>query len=110
MDFQGCEPFLTKGTFQYKKRFGSRAVIPDNVFGTLRMVLRANRLTRSVRDFLVSNPVLDADGGGGGGLTAKYFHDRQRPLRRDIPCISAGITGMVAVDLDALGMGAEERA
>lgn len=99
VDFQGCEPFLTKGTFQYKKRFGTRAVIPANVFGTLRMALRPNRLTRSVRDFLAGNPVLDAD--GNGALQAKYFHDRERPVRGDIPFASPGIGDMVAIDLDA---------
>ncbi|MFI1736994.1 hypothetical protein [Streptomyces sioyaensis] len=100
VEFQGCEPFLTKGTFQYKKRFGTTAVIPDNAFGRLRMLIRPKALTPSIRRFLANNPVLTDD--SSGGLVAKYFFDQDNALRSDIPHSSPGITGNVAIDLDEL--------
>ncbi|MFI2189862.1 hypothetical protein [Streptomyces sioyaensis] len=100
VDFQGCEPFLTKGTFQYKKRFGTTAMIPDNIFGRLRMLIRPNSLTPSVRRFLVNNPVLAEN--SSGGLVAKYFFDQDNALRSDILHNSPGITEAVSIDLDAL--------
>ncbi|ASO21091.1 hypothetical protein FHR81_002059 [Actinoalloteichus hoggarensis] len=100
VDFQGCEPFLTKGTLQYKKRFGTTAIIPANIFGDLRMLIRLKSLTPSVRRFLVNNPVLAE--GPDGSLVAKYFHDKANDLRSDIPHSSPGITGTSITDLDEL--------
>ncbi|MFV8130202.1 hypothetical protein [Streptomyces syringium] len=100
LDFQGCEPFLTKGTFQYKKRFGTTAVIPDNVFGRLRMLIRPNALTPSVRRFLVNNPVIGVS--SSGELVAQYFYDQNNPLRTDIHHNSPGITDSVSINLDEL--------
>ncbi|MEW2434773.1 hypothetical protein AB0952_11400 [Streptomyces caniferus] len=103
LDFQGCEPFLTKGTFQYKKRFGTTAVIPrNNVFGGLRMLIRPNALTPSVRRFLVNNPVMAESSFGGGELIAKYFYDQDNALRSDILHNSPGITESVSINLDEL--------
>ena len=100
VDFQGCEPFLSKGTFQYKKRFGATARLPDNIFGSLRMVIRADLRRMSVRDFLVSNPYItmsdDKD------LCAVYCFDSVRPPRLDLPYASPGIAGHRVLDLDAL--------
>lgn len=100
VDFQGCEPFLTKGTFQYKKRFGTTAVIPANNFGDLRMLIRPKSLTPSVRRFLANNPVLAE--GPSGALVAKYFYDKENALRSDIPHSSPGITEKSITDLDEL--------
>ncbi|ADU68026.1 hypothetical protein [Pantoea sp. At-9b] len=57
VDFQGCEPFLTKGTFQYKKRFGTEACIPDNVFKELRLLLRVPNENSSAYKFIINNPL-----------------------------------------------------
>lgn len=100
VDFQGCEPFLTKGTFQYKKRFGTRAVIPDNDFGNLRLLIRVKVLSLSARCFLINNPLLIA--GEFGALKALYFFDENNNARVDIPFASKGIEEAVFLDLDLL--------
>lgn len=100
VDFQGCEPFLTKGTFQYKKRFGTRAVIPGNVFGSWRLLIRVKVLTRSARCFLINNPLLIV--GVDGALSALYFFDGDNNARLDIPFVSKGIEGAVFLDLDLM--------
>lgn len=98
VDFQGCEPFLSKGTFQYKKRFGAQAVIPENAFGQLRILIRVPSLCASVRKFLINNPLigLDAD----GQLQAQYFFDADHEVRSDIPYASKGIYSQVSSNLD----------
>lgn len=98
VDFQGCEPFLSKGTFQYKKRFGAKAVVPKNDFGQWRLLIRVPTLCASVRQFLVNNPLigLDAD----GQLQAQYFFDADHEIRSDIPFASKGIHSQVSHNLD----------
>jgi hypothetical protein len=98
VDFQGCEPFLTKGTFQYKKRFGAQAVIPENTFGLRRILIRAPTLSAATRQFLINNPFigLDAD----GELQAQYFFDSDHVIRSDIPFASKGIHSRVSHNLD----------
>nr|WP_256672550.1 hypothetical protein [Pseudomonas sp. C1C7] len=98
VDFQGCEPFLSKGTFQYKKRFGAQAVIPENAFGQWRILIRVPALCASVRKFLINNPLigLDAD----GRLQAQYFFDANHEVRSDIPYASKGIHSQVFRNLD----------
>jgi hypothetical protein len=100
VDFQGCEPFLTKGTFQFKRRFGARVVIPDNLLGMLRMLIRPNHSARSARDFLINNPVLTDQ--PANDLIVKYFRDATHPPRLDLPFESPGIAGSVVLDLDEL--------
>lgn len=98
LDFQGTEPFLSKGTYQWKRRFGTRVVLPPNHFGSKRLWLRVNRDTPAVRDFLVANPVLAET--GGHGLEAVYFHDAARPARADYSAKSPGVEGARHIDLD----------
>ncbi|MGF6154571.1 hypothetical protein [Pseudomonas fluorescens] len=98
VDFQGCEPFLSKGTFQYKKRFGTRAVIPDNAFGHWRLLIRVQTLGASTRQFLTNNPLLGED--KEGGLQAQYFFDAKHAVRSDIPFASKGIDSKVCHNLD----------
>jgi len=98
VDFQGCEPFLSKGTFQYKKRFGARAVIPDNVFGQSRLLIRVPALCASSRQFLINNPLIGLD--AQGQLQAQYFFDADHGIRSDIPFASKGIHSQVSHNLD----------
>ncbi|MGW7519967.1 hypothetical protein ACWGJ2_30755 [Streptomyces sp. NPDC054796] len=107
LDFQGTEPFLSKGTYQWKRRFGTRVVLPPNHFGGKRLCLRVRHDTPAVRDFLVANPLLaEARGGGGGGsggggkLEAVYFHDAERPARLDYSAKSPGVERVRLIDLD----------
>ncbi|MGY4490070.1 hypothetical protein [Pseudomonas sp. TE3610] len=98
VDFQGCEPFLTKGTFQYKKRFGSHAVIPDNRFGELDLILRAQTLSPAVRQFLIHNPsIIRTDN---NELAARYFKDARTAHRDDLAFKCAGMETRVILDLD----------
>lgn len=98
VDFQGCEPFLSKGTFQYKKRFGARAVVPDNAFGQWRILIRVPALCASTRQFLINNPLIGLD--AEGRLQAQYFFDADHEIRSDIPFASKGIHSQVSHNLD----------
>lgn len=98
LDFQGTEPFLSKGTFQWKRRFGTRVVMPPNHFGDKRLWLQARRDTPAVRDYLVANPTLAET--GDGRLEAVYFHDEQRPPRLDFSAKAPGVDRVRQIDLD----------
>ncbi len=98
LDFQGTEPFLSKGTYQLKRLFGTRVVLPPNHFGDKRLWLQVRRDTPQVRDFLVSNPFLTM--AADGSFDAVYFHDQQRPTRSDYKADSPGVNGIRQVDLD----------
>lgn len=98
LDFQGTEAFLSKGTYQLKRRFGTRVVLPPNHFGGKRLWLQVRRDTAEVRDFLVDNPVLTE--GTDGSLEAVYFHDNQRAARIDYRAESPGVGRIRLVELD----------
>jgi hypothetical protein len=98
VDFQGCEPFLSKGTFQYKKRFGAQAIIPGNTFGLMRILIRAPTLSAAARQFLINNPFIGLD--AEGELQAQYFFDSYHEIRSDIPFDSKGIRSQVSHNLD----------
>lgn len=99
LDFQGTEPFLSKGTYQWKRRFGTRVILPPNHFGAKRLWLGVRRDTPAVRDFLVDNPMLAE--AADGTLEGVYFHDTERPARLDYSAKSAGVARVREVDLDA---------
>jgi hypothetical protein len=82
LDLGGTEPFLSKGTFQWKRRFGSRITLPLNHFGRKRVCLVVRRDSPAVRDLLVANPVLAE--GADGVLEAVYFYDEKRDPRLDL--------------------------
>ncbi|MFE7114593.1 hypothetical protein ACFU99_04115 [Streptomyces sp. NPDC057654] len=98
LDLQGTEPFLSKGTFQWKRRLGSRVIVPPNHFGDKRLWLQVCQDIPAVRDFLVVNPTLakTAD----GLLEAIYFHDEQRPPQFDFSARTPGVDRARHVDLD----------
>lgn len=98
LDLQGTEPFLSKGTYQMKRRFGSRVVVPSNHFGGKRLWLQVRHDTPTVRDFLVANPVVVEN--DHGTLDIVFFFDRNRPARDDLQWDSPGIDQMRRVDLD----------
>ncbi|MFI5830180.1 hypothetical protein ACIA6C_23525 [Streptomyces sp. NPDC051578] len=99
LDFQGTEPFLSKGTYQWKRRFGTRVVLPPNHFGSKRLWFHVRRDTPEVRDYLVANPMLAES--GDGRLEAVYFHDAERPARLDYSANSPGVSGIRHIDLDS---------
>ncbi|MEY9877097.1 hypothetical protein ABH931_006620 [Streptacidiphilus sp. MAP12-33] len=98
LDFQGTEPFLSKGTYQWKRRFGTRVVMPPNHFGDKRLWLRVDRDTDAVRDYLVANPTLAVT--EDGLLEAVYFYDDRRPPRLDYSAKSPGVDRVRHTDLD----------
>lgn len=103
VDFQGGEPFLTKGTFQSKRHLGARAVVPGTGLGLARVRLTAGRDTPALRDMLARNPALAlADD---GGLTAVYFADAARPPRLDIGYACPGIADHRVLRLDEFTAG-----
>ncbi|MEU8547488.1 hypothetical protein [Streptomyces roseoverticillatus] len=98
----GCEPFLSKGIFQFKQRFHPECRLPDDHFGGKRLVLRVLRDTPAVRDFLAANPLI---GLGADGLEALYFHDADRPPRTDLAWRCPGIRRARHVPLDTFTRG-----
>jgi hypothetical protein len=107
LDFQGTEPFLSKGTYQWKRRFGTSVVLPPNHFGSKRLWFQVRRDTPEVRDFLVANPVLAES--PNGSLEAVYFRDAQRAPRLDYSAKSPGVMAVREMDLDAFLAGAARR-
>lgn len=83
VDFGNSESFLSKGTFQYKMRFGTEVVLPPGGHSDVRTLLRWDPASCPVADFLVNNPVILADDRT-GQLGAGYFRTADRPPRRDI--------------------------
>ncbi|MFD7168151.1 hypothetical protein [Streptomyces violascens] len=99
VNLSGCEPFLSKGIFQFKRKLHPRVVRPADHFGAKRLWLRVVRDTPAVRDFLVANPVIAET--PGGALEAVYFHDDQRPARRDIRWEGTGLSAARMTHLDS---------
>jgi hypothetical protein len=98
VDFQGGEPFLSKGTFQAKRHLGGRAEIPGTALGRARVRLLSGRDSPALRDALARNPGIAL--APGGGLAAVYFTDAGRPPRLDIPYACPGIEAHRLIDLD----------
>lgn len=98
LDFQGTEPFLSKGTYQLKRRFGTKVVLPPNHFGGKRLWLQVRRDSPEIRDFLVANPMIAEP--APGRLEAIYFRDGTRRPRLDYQAMSPGVDRIRQVDLD----------
>ncbi|MDY6867151.1 MAG: GNAT family N-acetyltransferase [Chloroflexota bacterium] len=56
VNFLGCEPYLKSGIFQYKRKWGSRAFIPDSE--DKRIWMKIQRNTPAVAHFLKDNPAI----------------------------------------------------
>ncbi|MEU5716243.1 hypothetical protein AB0G71_10715 [Streptomyces sp. NPDC020403] len=98
VDLGGCEPFLSKGTFQFKRKIHPEVSLPTNHWGGQRVWLRARRDSEPLRDFLVSNPPVAVD--GRGLLRPVYFHDHDRPPRTELRWRTPGLAEPRFVDLD----------
>lgn len=103
VDLSGCEPFLSKGIFQFKRKLHPEVTLPRNHFAGKRLWLHVRRDSPPVRDFMVANPMLVI--APDGGLEAVYFHDTQRPARVDLRWEAPGVRGDRLVDLDAFMAG-----
>jgi hypothetical protein len=105
IDFQGCEPFLSKGTFQSKRHLGVRAVAPVAPLDQFAVWVHARRDLPAIRDFLVANPPIQAID---GRLRPCYFFDALRPVRTDLGHECAGMSEPVLIDLDKFFSAAAE--
>jgi hypothetical protein len=103
VDFFGTEALISKGIFQWKRKFDPRVELPPNHFSTKRMYLLARRDTRAVRDFLVANPMLVTSP---DGLQPVYFTDAARPARLEISAACPGLGEPRLLDLDEFLAGA----
>lgn len=100
VDFQGTEPFVSKGTFQWKRRFATEIKVPPNHFSTKRVVLNVSRDTPNVRDFLWKNPFITID--KRGSMKAVFFYDDNRPLLPVGLADCAGIADIIGVHFEEL--------
>lgn len=107
VDFQGCEPFLRKGTFQSKRHLGTTAEIPRGELGESRILLRCGRDSAALRDLLAAHPVIAVD--ATRALEPVYFTDHARPPRLDIPHSCHGLRGARMVDLDVFASAGSAR-
>jgi hypothetical protein len=98
VDLGGTEAWLSKGLFQWKRRFGPRVALAPNHLGPLRVWWHARRDTPAGRDFLVANPVLEIVGDGEFG--AVYFVDDERPARLDLAFACPNVREYRTVHLD----------
>lgn len=97
VDFFGTEALVSKGIFQWKRKFHPRVVLPPNHFATKQILLRVQHDTPAVRDFLVANPLLTSVG---PHLQPVYFTDATRPARTEISAACPGLPDPVVLDLD----------
>jgi Acetyltransferase (GNAT) domain len=97
IDFQGCEPFLSKGTYQSKRHLGVRVVSAPPPMDRLAVWLYAAGDSVAARDFLVANPPILSTP---LGFRPCYFHDRTRPVRADIAYGADGLTDAMYVNMD----------
>jgi hypothetical protein len=96
VDFQGCEPFLRKGTLQAKIDLGAGAEPAPAPLRDVRVRLSVRRDCPGVRELLVTNPMVTVD--AAGQLQAVAFRDGNReppPVRRP----SRGLAGDSVVTL-----------
>ncbi|WP_405710649.1 MULTISPECIES: GNAT family N-acetyltransferase [unclassified Streptomyces] len=107
VDLSGGEPFLSKGTFQFKRKMHPHISLPPNHFRDRRLLVRVLRDSPQVRDFLVANPMLTLD--DDGALWAVHFHDADRPPRLDLRWQCPGVDGQRLIDLDAFLAGLPAR-
>lgn len=98
VDLSGCEPFLSKGIFQFKRKMHPTVILPRNHFYKKRLLLHIPYDTPSVRDFLVANPVISIS--KFKKLTATYFWDNERPPRRDLAWQTPGLSESKEIHLD----------
>lgn len=107
IDLSGCEPFLSKGIFQFKRKLHPLVALPRDHFGDKRLWLEIRRDSAPVRDFLVANPVLRQQGksDGSDGWEAWYFYDDERPVRTDLRWECPNVSMARAVHLDAFMAG-----
>ncbi len=101
VDLSGSEPFLSKGTWQFKRKLGAAVVPPPDLHRERRLWLHVAHDTPQVRDFLHRNPLLAVH--DPHTFEALYFHDEARPpLTDSLAATCPGLTGIRLVDLDGL--------
>jgi hypothetical protein len=99
VDLSGCEPFLSKGILQFKRKLHPRIELPANHFAAKRLWIGVRRDSPAIRDLLTANPVVAIR--PSGRFEALYFHDAQRPPRTDLRWEGINISAARHVDLDA---------
>ncbi len=101
VDLFGTEAFVSKGIFQWKRKFAPRVVLPPNHFADKHLRLYVRRDTPATRDFLTANPLITlAPATGAPALTPTYFTDAQRPPRLDLSAACPGLPPPRLIDLD----------
>ncbi|WP_305845302.1 hypothetical protein [Photobacterium leiognathi] len=94
VDFQGCEPFLTKSTYQYKSRMGTKIIIPKNEFGDKRLIIRTSGSKPAI-DFMINNPAIGIS--DTEELCAVYTAMPDGKYRSDIPYNKNGIGSHIII-------------
>lgn len=97
VDFQGGEPFLSKGTVQYKKRFATAVKWPPAAFADKRVLLSANVQSLAIKNFLLNNPVFLAKG---DTIGCGFFTDEKKKPRYDLAVRSPGVQFETELNLE----------
>ncbi|WP_051854811.1 GNAT family N-acetyltransferase [Streptomyces sp. NRRL B-1347] len=105
VDFAGTEAWISKGSFQWKRKFRPRVTLPPNYSSEMRLWWHARRDTPAVRDFLTGHPLLEFDPDEPGALRAVYFHDEARPPLTGLPYRCANVSRSRTVHLDGFLQG-----
>ncbi|MEU5690209.1 GNAT family N-acetyltransferase [Actinosynnema sp. NPDC020468] len=98
VDLSGGEPFLSKGTFQFKRKFGATTTIPRTWLGARTTTLTPKRDSPLMRRFLIDNPPIAHN--DDNSLSARYYFDHTTPPRLDLSDNCEGLTTRHLTDLD----------
>lgn len=98
LDFKGCDPFVSKGTYQSKRHLGVRAALDLSEQAYARLQFAAVPEKFCIRDFLAANPPILMN--SGGDLGVGFFSDQHRPERANLPYACPGIEFKRSIDID----------
>ncbi len=89
MDLSGSEPFVSKGTYQFKRLFDPTILIPGTHYRDKRLCLVPLASSRIFREFLRRNPLICE--ASNGELEAVFFEDEDGSARGKIGWTTANI-------------------
>ena len=96
-DLQGSEGFLSKPTYQMKRRLGGKVSLPPNHFSDKRLAVTVVRDTPAIRKFLSANPSLQMHG---PVLRPTFYADAENKTPQRFSRPGRGTSPATTVDMD----------